>query len=73
MEVKVTIFTSKINRNGTTVILGRGKVFLPDLKTYTLKVEALRALGMCQFLAPARIFQENHDDIIWLKKCGNSE
>ena len=46
---------------------GEGKVFLPDLKTYTLKVEALRALGMCQFLAQDRVFQENDDDIIWLK------
>jgi hypothetical protein len=25
---------------------GEGKVFLPDLRTYTLKVEAMRALGM---------------------------
>ncbi|MFB2645185.1 plasmid replication protein, CyRepA1 family [Raphidiopsis sp. BLCC-F218] len=46
---------------------GEGKVFLPDLKTYTLKVEALRALGMCQFLAQDRVFQENDNDIIWLK------
>ncbi|EFA72267.1 conserved hypothetical protein [Raphidiopsis brookii D9] len=46
---------------------GEGKVFLPDLKTYTLKVEALRALGMCQFLSQDRVFEENDNDIIWLK------
>lgn len=46
---------------------GEGKVFLPDLKTYTLKIEAMRALGMLQFLEQQRIFSENDIDIIWLK------
>ncbi|MFM2063845.1 MAG: hypothetical protein RLZZ507_3516 [Cyanobacteriota bacterium] len=46
---------------------GEGKVFLPDLKTYTLKVEALRALGMLQFLETGRVFRENDADLIWLK------
>ncbi|WP_341525963.1 plasmid replication protein, CyRepA1 family [Nostoc sp. UHCC 0302] len=46
---------------------GEGKVFLPDLKTYTLKVEALRALGMQQFLEPKREFAENDPDLILLK------
>ncbi|MEA5574993.1 plasmid replication protein, CyRepA1 family [Anabaena sp. UHCC 0451] len=46
---------------------GEGKVFLPDLKTYTLKVEAMRALGMLQFLEIERVFSENDSDIIWLK------
>ncbi|BAT52997.1 hypothetical protein NOS3756_19410 [Nostoc sp. NIES-3756] len=46
---------------------GNGKVFLPDLKTYTLKVEAMRALGMQQFLEPERQFTEIDSDLIWLK------
>ncbi|AFZ57782.1 DUF3854 domain-containing protein [Anabaena cylindrica FACHB-243] len=46
---------------------GEGKVFLPDLRTYTLKVEAMRALGMLQFLEAERVFDENDADIIWLK------
>lgn len=46
---------------------GNGKVFLPDLKTYTLKVEAMRALGMQQFLETERAFTENDSDLIWLK------
>ncbi|MBW4605932.1 MAG: DUF3854 domain-containing protein [Hassallia sp. WJT32-NPBG1] len=46
---------------------GEGKVFLPDLKTYTLKVEALRALGMQQFLEAGRTFRENDADLILLK------
>ncbi|MBC5797698.1 DUF3854 domain-containing protein [Sphaerospermopsis sp. LEGE 00249] len=46
---------------------GEGKVFLPDIKTYTLKVEAMRALGMLQFLESGRVFSENDSDIIWLK------
>jgi hypothetical protein len=46
---------------------GDGKVFLPDLKTYTLKVEAMRALGMLQFLEPEREFSENDADLTWLK------
>jgi hypothetical protein len=46
---------------------GNGKVFLPDLKTYTLKVEAMRALGMQQFLETKREFTENDSDLIWLK------
>jgi hypothetical protein len=46
---------------------GKGKVFLPDLKTYTLKVEALRALGVVQFLEKEREFLENDADLILLK------
>jgi len=46
---------------------GEGKVFLPDLKTYTLKVEAMRALGMLQFLEEGREFTENNDDLMLLK------
>jgi hypothetical protein len=46
---------------------GDGKVFLPDLRTYTLKVEALRALGVLQFLAPNREIQESDSDLIELK------
>ncbi|MCW5313296.1 DUF3854 domain-containing protein [Nostoc sp. KVJ3] len=46
---------------------GEGKVFLPDLKTYTLKVEAMRALGMLQFLEAEREFTENNPDLIMLK------
>ncbi|NMG18493.1 plasmid replication protein, CyRepA1 family [Brasilonema bromeliae] len=46
---------------------GEGKVFLPDLKTYTLKVEALRALGMLQYLDPKRKFTENDADLLLLR------
>ncbi|MEH1799514.1 MAG: plasmid replication protein, CyRepA1 family [Nostoc sp.] len=46
---------------------GEGKVFLPDLKTYTLKVEAMRALGMLQFLEAKRKLTENDPDLILLK------
>jgi hypothetical protein len=46
---------------------GDGKVFLPDLKTYTLKVEAMRALGMLDFLEVAREFSESDPDLILLK------
>lgn len=46
---------------------GEGKVFLPDLKTYTLKVEALRALGVIHFLEPNREFQESDADLIELR------
>jgi hypothetical protein len=46
---------------------GEGKVFLPDLRTYTLKVEAMRALGMLEFLENGRVFKENDADLIWLK------
>ena len=49
------------------LLWGEGKVFLPDLKTYTLKVEAMRALGMLQFLETERVFQEHDSDLIWLK------
>ena len=49
------------------LLWGEGKVFLPDLRTYTLKVEAMRALGMLQFLEPERVFNENDADLIWLK------
>lgn len=47
---------------------GEGKVFLPDLKTYTLKVEALRALGAIHFLEPNREFQTTDSDLIELEK-----
>jgi hypothetical protein len=46
---------------------GEGKVFLPDLKTYTLKVEAFRALGVLDFLEPEREFRETDADLILLK------
>ncbi|KYC42208.1 DNA primase [Scytonema hofmannii PCC 7110] len=46
---------------------GNGKVFLPDLKNYTLKIEALRALGMLKFLQSERKFTENDADLILLK------
>ncbi len=49
------------------LIWGEGQVFLPDLKTYTLKVEAMRALGMLQFLEPERVFTENDPDLIMLQ------
>jgi hypothetical protein len=49
--------------------LGEGKVFLPDIKTYTLKVEAMRALGMLQFLEAQRIFCEGDAELIWLKNA----
>jgi len=49
------------------LLWGEGKVFLPDLRTYTLKVEAMRALGIMQFLEIARVFTENDPDLIWLK------
>lgn len=47
--------------------VGEGQIFLPDLKNYTLKIEALRALGMLDFLAPNRQFHENDADLILLK------
>jgi hypothetical protein len=47
--------------------LGEGKVFLPDLKTYTLKVEAMRALGMLQFLEPELKITEDDSKLIQLK------
>ncbi|MFN6572708.1 plasmid replication protein, CyRepA1 family [Dendronalium sp. ChiSLP03b] len=47
---------------------GEGKVFLPDLKTYTFKVEAMRALGMLQFLEIERKLLENDTDLILLKE-----
>ncbi|WP_315790044.1 plasmid replication protein, CyRepA1 family [Fischerella sp. JS2] len=46
---------------------GEGKVFLPDLKIYTLKVEAMRALGMLQFLEPERVFTEHDADLMLLQ------
>ncbi len=50
---------------------GDGQVFLPDLKTYTLKVEAMRALGMLQFLEPDRKFTVNEADLILLKNLAS--
>ena len=49
------------------LLWGEGQVFLPDLRTYTLKVEAMRALGVMQFLELERVFSENDADLIWLK------
>ena len=49
------------------LLWGEGKVFLPDLRTYTLKVEAMRALGIMQFLEIERVFTESDADLIWLK------
>jgi Domain of unknown function (DUF3854) len=49
------------------LLTGDGKVFLPDLKTYTLKVEALRALGMQQFLESGRTFTEDETDLLRLR------
>ncbi|MBW4644081.1 MAG: DUF3854 domain-containing protein [Goleter apudmare HA4340-LM2] len=46
---------------------GDGKVFLPDLKTYTLKVEAMRALGMLQFLESERKFTKDDADLLLLR------
>ncbi|BAZ84007.1 plasmid replication protein, CyRepA1 family [Dolichospermum compactum] len=51
------------------LLWGEGKVFLPDLRTYTLKVEAMRALGIMQFLEIERVFNENDPDLIWLKNA----
>ena len=53
------------------LISGEGKVFLPDLKGYTLKVEALRALGMQQFLEPEREFAEDEIDLNRLKNMAS--
>ncbi|MBE9007426.1 DUF3854 domain-containing protein [Fortiea sp. LEGE XX443] len=50
------------------LLWGEGKVFLPDIKTYTFKVEAMRALGMVQFLDPERKFAENDADLLWLRE-----
>lgn len=47
---------------------GEGQVFLPDLKTYTLKVEALQSLGLRQFLDPQRQWQEGDLEIGELTK-----
>lgn len=49
------------------LLWGEGKVFLPDIKTYTLKVEAMKALGMLEFIEPARKFTENDADLLWLQ------
>ncbi|WP_414578459.1 plasmid replication protein, CyRepA1 family [Anabaena sp. CCY 9402-a] len=49
------------------LFLGGGKVFLPDLKTYTIKIEVMRALGMLQFLEPEQKFIEDDPNLIWLK------
>ncbi|MBE9087243.1 DNA primase, partial [Tolypothrix sp. LEGE 11397] len=46
---------------------GDGQVFLPDIKTYTLKVEAMRALGMVDFLEVGREFTEDEPDLTLLK------
>jgi len=47
--------------------LGDGKVFLPDLKTYTLKIEVMRALGMVNFLDSERFLSETDSDLTRLK------
>jgi Domain of unknown function (DUF3854) len=49
------------------LISGEGKVFLPDLKSYTLKVEALRALGMQRFLESEQEFEDDDIDFTRLK------
>ncbi|WP_413198849.1 plasmid replication protein, CyRepA1 family [Nostoc piscinale] len=49
------------------LLLGEGKVFLPDIKIYTVKVEAMKALGMLEFIDPARTFIENDPDLLWLQ------
>ncbi|CCH68077.1 DNA primase [Richelia intracellularis HH01] len=46
---------------------GQGKVFLPDLRIYTLKIEALRTLGMVKFLEADRVFTENDSDLVLLR------
>ncbi|MEA5599400.1 plasmid replication protein, CyRepA1 family [Rivularia sp. UHCC 0363] len=46
---------------------GEGKVFLPDLRIYTLRIEALRALGVLQLLESGKEFTENDADLILLK------
>jgi hypothetical protein len=55
--------------------IGEGKVFLPDLKTYTLKIEALKALNIPDFLDIEREFQERDSDLFKLKttaiNCSN--
>ena len=48
--------------------IGDGKVFLPDVKTYTLKIEVLLALGVLDFLDPKRKFRENDPDLLELKR-----
>ncbi len=47
---------------------GKGKVFLPDLTPYTLKIEALRVLGVLKFLDLDRYFRETDSDLIALQK-----
>jgi hypothetical protein len=47
--------------------LGGGKVFLPDLKIYTVKIEAMRALGMLRFLEHDAKFTEDDPNLIWLQ------
>ncbi|MCC5636861.1 DUF3854 domain-containing protein [Nostoc sp. CHAB 5844] len=49
------------------LLCGEGKVFLPDIKTYTFKVEAMKALGMLEFLNLARNFTEDDADLLWLQ------
>ncbi len=46
---------------------GEGKVFLPDLQTYTLKIEALRVLKIPALLDLEREFTETDADLIELK------
>ena len=46
---------------------GEGKIFLPDLKTYTLKVEALKALGFLQLIDPDRELRETDSDLSEIK------
>ncbi len=48
--------------------IGDGKVFLPDLKTHTLKIEALLALGIPNLLDPQRKFTANDSDLLELKQ-----
>ncbi|BAY64582.1 hypothetical protein NIES22_46810 [Calothrix brevissima NIES-22] len=51
---------------------GEGQVFLPDIKTYTLKVEAMRALGMVDFLTATKEFSENDPQLVVLKNLASN-
>lgn len=54
---------------------GEGKVFLPDIKIYTLKVEALLVLGLADFIVPNKEFRDNDTDLLQLRdtalRCSN--
>ncbi len=52
--------------------IGEGKVFLPDLKTYTLKIEALKALNIPAFIDINREFKETDSDLLQLKNTAKN-